>query len=307
VTVAAGILVLETMLRVPHRAARLAVRLTLPASGAALRPVLFSHGDGLEPAAYDPLARAWASAGLAVCAPCHAPSESAERWAERARDLLSLAAALPQLARALPGAQARLALPVRTVAGHSFGAHSAALLLGARPVSCAPDADSFALAGLRNAVLLAPPGDGGAADLTPGWAARAPYLRLDWSAVGAPALLLVGTRDDSPLMTPRGWRWHADGFLHATGDAWRLGVAAGAGHYLGGIASGKGEADPPMLQAVAAAASSFILGEDIAAPAGGRLSLYRPGETGWQAARVGIARGVGGAAARKKIDIPTRR
>jgi predicted dienelactone hydrolase len=256
----AAALSLTVGIGVAHRPAPLALHLLWPVAAAPLQTVLFSHGANLSPPDYDPLLQAWASHGLAIVAPDHAGSAYCPPWLARAMDIHEAAEQLPAiLARhALPLAPAA---PVR-LAGHSYGGHTVAILLGARPTLVASP-DNLELPNADAGLLLAPPGNGGPDNLTPGWLERAPYLCLDLTAFRAASLSLAGGRDASP-MSQRGWEWHTDMFFlspapSSPADARYLAVAPAGDHYLGGIATGRGAADRALFAEIAAVTAGYLL------------------------------------------------
>ena len=236
-----------TTLTVPHRPAPLTLHMLCPATPPAAI-VLFSHGDKLSPADYAPLLQAWARHGLAIVAPDHAGPAHCPLW--RAR-VLDMQAAAHHLAAAQPAAA-----PIR-LAGHSFGAHTVSLLLGARPTHVA--SPTLALPQADAGVLLTPPGDGSPESLSPDWRGRA-YLLLD-IAGRRPCLILAGGRDASPITSPL-WRWPArplpPGPAACAPPRAVLALAPAGDHYLGGIATGRGTADPALFAAIAATTAAYL-------------------------------------------------
>jgi predicted alpha/beta-hydrolase family hydrolase len=233
-------------LTVPHRSAPLTLHLFGPPVGEALQTVLFSHGDGLCPTDYAPLLQAWARHGIAVAAPDHRGAPLCPLWLAR---VLDMQAAAKHQALSTPA-------PLR-LAGHSFGAHTVALLLGAHP-SLVASQQNLALPQADAGLLLTPPGDGSPESLAPEWLGRAPYLHLDVAGVRTPTLILAGGRDPSPITRP-GWRWRSDAVSLGPPDGKCLGVAPAGDHYLGGIATGRGTPDPALFADVAAITADYLL------------------------------------------------
>jgi predicted dienelactone hydrolase len=229
-------------LALPDRRA-LELRLTAPVTGRNLPIVLFSHGYGPSlhiPSkdGYAPLVQFWAEHGLAVIQPTHASSRvgglGPDRpgapfyWRERVAEMRAILDQLGEIERQAPAVAGRLDHDRIAVAGHSFGGHTSALLLGARV-----QGEDFSDPRIGAGVLLAAPGRGGT-DLTPESAARFPFFDVDYTAINNPMLVVCGA-EDNPHFTPRGPEWHADAFADAPGaDA--LLTIAGVGHGLGGIA-----------------------------------------------------------------------
>lgn len=240
----AGMTVAYTPIRLPlpNRPA-LDLRLTAPVAGRDLPIVLFSHGYGPShyiPSkdGYAPLAQFWAERGLAVIQPTHASSrvgglgggrpEAPFYWRERVAEMRAILDQLDEVERQAAAVAGRLDHGRIAVAGHSFGGHTSALLLGARL-----EGEDFSDPRIGAGVLLAAPGRGGD-DLTPESAARFPFFDVDYSLIRKPTLVVCGA-DDDPHFTPRGPDWHADAFHDAPG-ANALLTIAGVGHGLGGIA-----------------------------------------------------------------------
>lgn len=229
-------------LTLPDRPA-LELRLTAPVTGRNLPVVLFSHGYGPShyiPSkdGYAPLVQFWAERGLAVIQPSHASSRVSglgpDRpgapfyWHERVAEMSAILDQLAEVERQAPAVAGRLDYNRIAVAGHSFGGHTSALLLGAQL-----QGEDFSDPRIGAGVLLAAPGRGGG-DLTPESAARFPFFDVDYAAIQKPILVVCGAEDD-PHFTPRGPDWHADAFTDAPGADALLTVAA-VGHGLGGIA-----------------------------------------------------------------------
>lgn len=221
----------------------LELRLTAPATGRDLPIVLFSHGHGPShyiPSkdGYAPLVQFWAERGIAVIQPTQASSrvgglgdgrsEAPFYCRERVAEMRAILDQLDEVERQAPAVAGRLDHDRIAVAGHSFGGHTSALLLGARL-----QGEDFSDPRIGAGVLLAAPGRGGD-NLTPESAARFPFFDVDFSAMRKPLLVVCGF-DDNPHFTTRGPEWHADAFVDAPG-ANALLTIAGVGHGLGGIA-----------------------------------------------------------------------
>lgn len=231
------------VLPAPGRGQDLTVRVSAPATGSNLPILLFSHGNGSSADAYGPLVHGWAAQGFVVVQPTHldsrtlglAPTDPRRPllWRHRAEDLTRILDQLDHLAAAVPHLRGRLDLQRIAVAGHSWGAQTAGMLLGAQ----LPDPVSGAVVNLRDArikagVLLAAPGRGGS-DLNSATAAQFPFLHPDFAPMTTPTLVVVGDRDVSH-MTSRGYDWRADAYALGTGPKCLL-TLFGAEHSLGGI------------------------------------------------------------------------
>ncbi|WP_377297711.1 alpha/beta hydrolase family protein [Rhizobium sp. SGZ-381] len=222
----------------------LELRLTAPASGSGLPIVLLSHGYGPSyyiPSknGYAPVAQFWAERGFAVIQPTHASSRvgglAADSegapffWRERVEELKTILNHLDAVEQQAGGIAGRLDRTRIAAVGHSFGAHTVSLLLGATL-----HGEDFSDPRISAGILLAAPGRGGA-DLTEENAARFPFFDLDFSGIARPILVVCGD-GDNPHFTTRGPEWHADAFHDATGANGDLLTLHGVGHGLGGIA-----------------------------------------------------------------------
>ena len=164
---------------------------------------------------------------------------------------------IPLIERQLPAPECRLSRGLPRVAGHSYGGHTAAILLGARPLIATPSHGDLCLNEAASGILLAPPGNGGPENLTPEWVARAPYLDMDWSGLDRPVMTVAGMLDNSPLST-KGWHWHTGAFHHAPPGNKVLAVAVDGDHYLGGIATDRGATNPALLAEIAETMAGYL-------------------------------------------------
>lgn len=227
----------------PGRGEDLPVRVSAPATGQDLPVIVFSHGFSSSLDGYAPLADYWAAHGFVVVQPTHLdsrtralPAEDPRTpniWRLRVDDLRHVIDQLGTLEAALPGLSGRVDRGRIAVAGHSWGAQSASMLLGARVVeadgSLGEDlSDSRVTAG----VLFALTGIGGA-DLSPFAAENFPFMSPNFDGLKAPALFIAGDRDDS-MLSVRGPDWFTDAYRLSPGEKSLL-TLFGAEHSLGGI------------------------------------------------------------------------
>lgn len=231
------------VLPVPGRGQDLTVRVSAPATGGDLPVILFSHGNGSSADAYGPLVHGWAAQGFVVIQPTHLDSRTLGLaatdprrpllWRHRAADLTRILDQLELLTVAIPHLRGRLDPQRIAVAGHSWGAQTAGMLLGAQlPDPVSGEVVNLADARIRAGVLLAAPGRGGS-DLNPATAAQFPFLQPDFAPMTTPTLVVVGDRDVS-RMTTRGYDWRADAYALSAGPKCLL-TLFGAEHSLGGI------------------------------------------------------------------------
>jgi pimeloyl-ACP methyl ester carboxylesterase len=207
----------------------LPVRVSAPTTGDHLPVIVFSHGFGESMNGYDPLVDHWAAGGFAVVQPTHLDSRTLnvtpddprypEIWRLRVEDLTRVLDHLDGIGR--------LDLDRVAVAGHSWGAQTASMLLGARVAGDPDRSDPRVKAG----VLLAVPGTG--EDLTPFAAENFSFMRPDFAHMTTPALIVAGDKDQSALTT-RGPEWFTDAYFLSPSPKSLL-TLFGAEHSLGGI------------------------------------------------------------------------
>lgn len=254
----------------------LQVRVTAPAPIRGRVPViLFSHGSALSRSTYEPLASWWAQHGFVVLQPDHedasvdgfvpAVPPSAELWRTRIIDLRRLAGDLGLIEAQVPALRGHLDRTRLLAAGHSFGGHTVAALMGMR-VWSGTTFEDFSDPRIKGAVLMSPPGSGGD-DLNPAFRARAGFLTVDLKELRGPLLVIVGSSDDSKVMTMREADWHADVYRRSSNAGACLITMTGARHYLGGIVdpkrAGVEDADPARLELVREA-SLALFGDALA-------------------------------------------
>jgi pimeloyl-ACP methyl ester carboxylesterase len=232
------------VLPAPGRGDDLQVRVSAPATGDDLPVIVFSHGFGQSMDGYAPLVDFWAANGFAIVQPTHLDSRTLavtpddpryhEIWRIRVEDLARVLDGVDLIEAAVPGLGGRLDRSRIVAAGHSWGAQTVSMLLGARVL----DADGVPGKDLSDprikaGVLLAAPGTGGA-DLTPFAAENFSFMNPDFAQMTTPALVVAGDKDQSAL-TVRGPEWFTDPYFLSPGPKSLL-TLFGAEHSLGGIA-----------------------------------------------------------------------
>ncbi|GAA3936417.1 alpha/beta hydrolase family protein [Microbacterium soli] len=235
--------VAPVQLSAPGRARPLEVRVSAPASGAALPVVLFSHGNGWHLDGYQPLVSRWAAHGFVVIQPTHLDSRRygigldhpafPTIWTERIADLRRTLDQLDVIEAAAPGLAGRIDRTRVAVAGHSWGAQTAQTLLGARVLdeSGNPGAD-MSDDRVAAGILFSATGVAGD-DLVPFAQQHFPFMRPSFAELTTPTLVVAGDRDQSQL-SRRGPDWFTDAYHHSPG-ATDLLTLHGAEHSLGGI------------------------------------------------------------------------
>ncbi|WP_113698510.1 alpha/beta hydrolase family protein [Nonomuraea lactucae] len=231
------------VLPAPGRGDDLQVRVSAPATGGDLPVVVFSHGFGWSMDGYAPLTDFWAAEGFVVVQPTHLDSRTLglraddprtpRIWRLRVEDLTRVLDGLDVLEASVPGLGGRIDRGRIAVAGHSWGAQTASTLLGARVLDDGGvPGEDLSDPRVKAGVLLALTGLGD--DLTPFAAEHFPFMRPSFDGMKAPALIVAGDHDQSPLSS-RGPDWFTDPYHRSPGSKSLL-TLFGAEHSLGGVA-----------------------------------------------------------------------
>lgn len=240
---------------IPERDHTLQVRVTAPLTGLNLPIIVFAHGFGSSMLGYDPLVEFWASQGFVVIQPTFTDSKvllgipeathtdainaylsnprSTLIWRQRVDDMRFIINRLNSIEEMIPLIQGRLDQDRIAAVGHSFGAHTVGLLLGARVVR--PDGqleEDLSDRRIKAGVLLSAGGRGGDA-LSDFAQAHFNYLNQSFTSLATQTLVVAGDHDFSPL-TVIGPEWFTDVYFLSTG-ANALLTLFGGEHMLGGI------------------------------------------------------------------------
>lgn len=273
----------------PGRGEDVQVRVSAPLAGDRLPVIVFSHGFGESLDGYAPLVDYWTAHGFAVVQPTHLDSRKLnvapddprypDIWRIRVEDLTRAIDRLDVLEAAVPGLAGRLDRDRVAVAGHSWGAQTASMLLGARVLDAegVPGA-SMSDPRVKAGVLLAVTGTGGA-DLTPFAAEHFPFMNPDFAELTTPALVVAGEKDQSALSV-RGPEWFTDAYFLSPGATGLLTLFE-AEHSLGGISgyavTETTDESPERVALIQRLTSAFL-----------RSALY-PEDTAWTAATAELA------------------
>ncbi|WP_413332775.1 alpha/beta hydrolase family protein [Brevibacterium sp. GP-SGM9] len=254
----------------PGRELPLEVRVTAPTSGANLPVLLFSHGNGSSLDGYAPLASVWASRGFVVVQPTHLDSRRygigfddsrfGSIWKARRDDFVSIMDQLDSIEASIPGLAGRMDRTSVVAAGHSWGAQTVQMLLGARieledGSLAESDQDERVIGG----VLMAATGLAGD-DLHEFARTHLPFMRPSFTDLHAPVLVVAGSEDRSQLSS-RGSDWFTDAY-HLSPGATDLLTLLGAEHSLGGIpgyeAAETTDEDPERVAVLALLSAAYL-------------------------------------------------
>lgn len=231
------------LLSAPGRGEDLQLRVSAPVTGSQLPVIIFAHGYGSSLDGYAPLVNFWAGHGFVVIQPTFLDSRTLALspddprtpliWQYRVEDMKRILDQLDLIEDSVTGIKGRLDRNCIAAVGHSFGAQTTGMLLGARVIN--PD-DSLGAdmsdRRIKAGVLLTPAGKGGA-DLSPFAAEHYPFMNPGYAEMTTPTLVIAGDKDVSPL-TIRGWDWFTDAYTLSPGADWLVTLFGGE-HLLGGI------------------------------------------------------------------------
>jgi dienelactone hydrolase len=284
------------ILAAPDRSVDLQVRVSAPVTGSQLPLILLAHGFGSSLEGYAPLAHFWAAHGFVVIQPTFLDSRTLHpdpkashgeavkayltdprkllMWRFRVADMTRILDQLDVLEAAVPSLSGRLDYSRIAVAGHSFGAQTAGMLLGARVLG--PDGtpgEDLLDPRIKAGVLLSAAGQGGES-LSPFAVEHFPHLNQHYGELKTPTLVVAGDADTSPL-TVRGPDWFTDVYTLSPGASCLLTLFGGE-HMLGGISgylvTETTDENPERVAAVQRLTWAYL-----------RSTLY-PGDPAWPAA-----------------------
>ncbi len=236
------------VLPVPGRLVDLQIKVSAPTTGHNLPLILLSHGGGTSNNlsslhGYSPVVDFWAAHGFVVIQPTHLTSKSLGFdpttpgaplfWRSRIEDMNHILDHLDVIEEAVPEIKGRLDRSRVAVVGHSFGGHTASMLLGAQFTDDDGTVVHLPDTRIKAGVLLASTGAGGD-HLGPAVAHYACLRTARFDQMTIPTLVVVGDKDNEPQLTSRGASYHADPYVFSPGPKSLLTLSGGE-HMLGGI------------------------------------------------------------------------
>lgn len=273
------------VLSAPGRGEDLQVRVSAPATGGQLPIIVFAHGFGNSADGYAPLVNFWVAHGFVVIQPTFLDSRmlslsptdarTPDIWRFRVEDMKRAMDNLDLIEAAVPHLNGRLDRSRIAAAGHSYGAQTAGMLLGARVIgSDGSIGEDMSDSRIKSGVLLSATGRGGE-DLTPFAAEQFPFMNPSFAEMTTPALVVAGDHDDSPL-SDRGPDWFTDVYTQSPGGECLVTLFGGE-HSLGGISgylvTETTDESPERVAAVQRLTWAYL-----------RSALY-PEDPSWSAAR----------------------
>ena len=231
------------ILSAPERGDDLQVRVTAPQIGEDLPIILFAHGFGSSMNGYAPLVDFWTAHGFAVIQPTFLDSRTLNLspddprspliWQFRVEDMKRILDQLDQIEDAVPGLKGRLDRERIAAIGHSYGAQTTGMLLGARVIdSDGTVGEDMSDPRIKVGVLLAATGQGGEY-LTPFAAEHFSFMSPSFAEMTTRTLVVAGDKDDS-MLSVRGPDWFTDAYTLSPGADCLLTLFGGE-HMLGGI------------------------------------------------------------------------
>lgn len=241
--------VIETfVLKDKQRNKDLQLRISYPDSGQSFPVIVWSHGAKGSKDMYNPLIEHWVSHGYVCIQPNHFDSrdfaskggkaQTLRGWHSRPEDIVLVLDSLDEIEQRVSGSKVMMNGSMIGVGGHSFGAHTAQLVGGARV--CDPGSSNYLNYRddrISAIMLVSPQGSGRESLLDAG----------SWQNMHTPAISITGSKDSG--RAGKNWCWRLEPFIHASSDDKYLVYIDGAHHGFGGIVGiddfpNAGPADP---------------------------------------------------------------
>ncbi|MFQ5708586.1 MAG: alpha/beta hydrolase family protein [bacterium] len=241
----------------------LPLRITYPDSGSGFPVIIWSHGALGDKDGYQPLIKHWASHGYVCIQPTHEDSRKLlgwgalfnrkkiwRKWSTRPPDISLIIDSLAVIEKRAPGLQGKMDTTRVGVGGHSFGAHTAQLIGGAKPKKFGRGKKyDFSDARPLAILLISPQGSGDG------------FTRDSWHGLTRPTMVITGTNDTSPR-NGKSYKWRTEVYRYAPAGDKYLVVINDAYHGFGGIAGpvrfkGSGPTNPQQVTYVKSASTAF--------------------------------------------------
>ncbi|EAQ65286.1 hypothetical protein MED121_18635 [Marinomonas sp. MED121] len=253
-----------------YRQLDLQIKISAPAQGNHLPIILLAHGFAKSMRDYTPLVDYWTENGFVVIQPTFLDSKTLglsptdprtpNIWQHRLADMTNILDNLSVIENSVPFLKGRLDYSKIAAVGHSYGAQTVGMLLGARVIGTdghlgLDKSDSR----IRAGVLLSATGLGGEF-LSPFAAEHFSFMSPSFTELKTPTMVVAGDQDDSPLSS-RGPDWFIEPYTLSPG-ANALLTLHGGEHLLGGI-TGYGvtdttDEDPDRVLAVQRLTTAYL-------------------------------------------------
>jgi len=200
-----------------ERSKEIQARIYYPDAVGKFPSIIFSHGAGASRNEYLALTHAWASHGFVVIQPTHADSLALRHsqgligslpaiiagartdyqgWIDRCSDLSFVLDSLPELNGQHPLLKDKIEFSKTAIAGHSYGAYTAMLMIGAKLDAIEKHQfDKLVDKRIKAALILSPPGTG-----------QQGLTAKSFESLTLPTMFMTGSRDKGLSGQSPTWR-----------------------------------------------------------------------------------------------------